>query len=67
MNLIIDEAEEVYIGKAASKPRRPLGEQLRRLLRTSKAHLDEMSIKGESYSRATISRSSSLYSHPNQL
>jgi len=25
MNLIIDEAEEVYIGKAASKPRRTLG------------------------------------------
>ena len=26
MNLIIDDAEEVYIGKAASKPHRPLGE-----------------------------------------
>jgi len=25
MNLIIDDAEEVYIGKAASKPHRPLG------------------------------------------
>jgi small nuclear ribonucleoprotein (snRNP)-like protein len=36
MNLIIDEAEEVYIGKAASKPRRPLGEQLRR----SASHFD---------------------------